>query len=435
MTNKLTAIVVAITTVLMSLTSMFVVVKAPKDETDFTPVIRFVACSDSHLKTAAGKGSYRIEKTAKLAYAIAKADDKYNNLDAFLINGDITNDGNIDQFAGFKVVADKYIKSETELLPIIALNHDFRNMKKATVAYFAQLMDKDPDYHKVVNGYHFIGISSSDDEEVNYTEAQRVWLKAQLDEAVKDDPNKPIFVSHHEHVRNTVYGSSDFDGWGIDDFTDILEQYPQVVDFSGHSHYPLNDPRSIWQGSFTAIGTGALAYMELTVEDQRKVHPTGNGLEAQFWIVELDKDSNMRLRGIDLIEQKVLCEYILANPANPSNREYTPEKQTARATAPVFAEDAKLEVIKAVKNVSVRFDAAQSTDSEPVFLYTVKVLNADGDVVKSDWVLPKYYSATVEKHERLKLGKFEKGEYTVSVTAKTAWGAESEPIETSFVVK
>ncbi|HCT16106.1 MAG TPA: hypothetical protein DIW36_01615, partial [Ruminococcaceae bacterium] len=65
MVNKLTAIVVAITTVLMSLTSMFVVVKAPKDETDFTPVIRFVACSDSHLKTAAGKGSYRIEKTAK----------------------------------------------------------------------------------------------------------------------------------------------------------------------------------------------------------------------------------------------------------------------------------------------------------------------------------------------------------------------------------
>lgn len=435
MVNKITAIIVAITTVLMSLTSMFVIVKAPQDNTDFTPVIRFVACSDSHLKSAAGKGSYRIEKTAKLAYAIAKADDKYTNLDAFLINGDITNDGNIDQFAGFKAVADKYIKSETELLPIIALNHDFRNMKKETVAYFSQLMGKDTDYHKVVNGYHFIGISSSDAEDVNYTEDQRIWLKAQLDEAVKDDPNKPIFVSQHEHIRNTVYGSSDFDGWGIDDFTDILEQYPQVVDFSGHSHYPLNDPRSVWQGSFTAVGTGALAYMELTVEDQRKVHPTGNGLEAQFWIVELDKDSNMRLRGIDLIEQKVLCEYILANPANPNNREYTPEKQAARSTAPVFAEDAELKVSKVARNVTVKFDAAQSTSSEPVFLYMVKVYNSDGEEIKSDWVLPKYYSATVEKHEKLKLGKFEKGEYTLSVTAKTAWGVESEPVTASFKVK
>lgn len=435
MITKLTSVIVAITTILMSLTSIFVWGKAPEDNTDFTPVIRFVACSDSHLKSAAGKGSYRLEKTAKLAYAIAKADDKYNNLDAFLINGDITNDGNIDQFAGFKVVADKYINSETELLPIIALNHDFRNMKKQTVSYFSQLMGKNTDYHKVVNGYHFIGISSSDVEDVNYSEDQKVWLKAQLDEAVKDDPNKPIFVSQHEHIRNTVYGSSDFDGWGIDDFSDILEQYPQVVDFSGHSHYPLNDPRSVWQGNFTAIGTGALAYMELTVEDQRKVHPTGNGLEAQFWIVELDKDSNMRLRGIDLIEEKVLCEYILANPAKPNNREYTPDKQAARSTAPVFDENAKLKITKLTKNVSVKFDAARSTNSEPVFLYKVNVTNSDGEIVKSDWVLPKYYSATVEKNESLNLGRFDKGDYTVSVTAQTAWGVRSEAMTANFKIK
>lgn len=435
MIEKLTAIIVAITTVLMSITSCLVCVKAPKDETEFTPVIRFVACSDSHLKSAAGKGSYRIEKTAKLAYAIANADDEYKNLDAFLINGDITNDGTVDQFAGFKVVADKYIKSETELLPIIANNHDFRNMKKQTVAYFSNLMNKDTDYHKVVNGYHFIGISTSDVEDVNYTEEQRVWLKAQLDEAVKDDPNKPIFVSQHEHIRNTVYGSSDFDGWGIDDFTDILEQYPQVVDFSGHSHYPLNDPRSVWQGSFTAIGTGALAYMELTVEDQRKVHPTGNSLEAQFWIVELDKDSNMRLRGIDLIEEKVLCEYILANPANTANREYTPEKQAARSTAPVFSDDASIKVSKFARHATVKFDAASSTDSAPIFLYKVSVTDSNGEVVKSDWVLPKYYSATVEKSEKLNLGNFAKGEYEVSVTAETAWGVQSEAITTSFVIK
>ena len=175
--------------------------------------------------------------------------------------------------------------------------------------------------------------------------------------------------------------------------------------------------------------------MELTVEDQRKVHPTGNSLEAQFWIVELDKDSNMRLRGIDLIEQKVLCEYILANPANPANREYTPEKQAARSTAPVFSEDAKLEVTKLAKSVTVRFDAAQSTSSEPVFLYKVKVMNSDGEVIKSDWVLPKYYSATVEKIEHLKLGRFDKGEYTVSVTAETAWGIQSEAMTTNFMIK
>ena len=143
----------------------------------------------------------------------------------------------------------------------------------------------------------------------------------------------------------------------------------------------------------------------------------------------------MRLRGIDLIEQKVLCEYILANPANPANREYTPEKQAARSTAPVFSENAELKVTKLAKSVTLKFDAAQSTSSEPIFLYKVKVINSDGEVVKSDWVLPKYYSATVEKTERLKLGKFEEGDYTVSVTAETAWGVQSKSITTDFTVK
>ena len=143
----------------------------------------------------------------------------------------------------------------------------------------------------------------------------------------------------------------------------------------------------------------------------------------------------MRLRGIDLIEEKVLCEYILANPANTANREYTPEKQAARSTAPVFSDDASIKVTKAARNATVRFDAANSTDSAPIFLYKVTVTDSNGAVVKSDWVLPKYYSATVEKREKLKLGKLEKGEYNVSVVAETAWGVQSEAITTSFVIK
>ena len=434
MVSKITSFVVSVATVIMALTGWLVSVEAPEDKSDFTPVIRFVACSDSHFKTAADKANYRLEKTLKLAYAIADEDSEYNKLDAFVINGDITNDGTVGQFSGFKSVIDRYLSNETELLPIIANNHDFRNMGKGTVAYFSELMNKETDYHKVVNGYHFIGISTSDVEGVNYTEDQRVWLKAQLDEAVADDPDKPIFVSHHEHVSNTVFGSSDFDGWGMDFFTDILEQYPQIVDFSGHSHYPVNDPRSIWQGSFTAVGTGSLSYLEFTVDDTRKYHPDGYSNEAQFWIVELDKDSNMRLRGIDLIEEKVLCEYILANPANPQNREYTPEKQAERSSAPIFGNDAKLTVSRFAKNVTVKFDAAQSASNDPVFLYRVEVVNSNGETVKSEWIMPEYYSATVETGERLRLGKLDKGDYTVYVTAENAWGVQSEPLTAEFSV-
>ena len=142
----------------------------------------------------------------------------------------------------------------------------------------------------------------------------------------------------------------------------------------------------------------------------------------------------MRLRGIDLIEEKVLCEYTLANPANPQNREYTPEKQAESSSAPIFGNDAKLTVSKIARNVTVKFDAAQSASNDPVFLYRVEVVNSNGETVKSEWIMPKYYSATVETGERLRLGRLGKGDYTVYVTAENAWGIRSEPLTAEFSV-
>ena len=104
-----------------------------------------------------------------------------------------------------------------------------------------------------------------------------------------------MFVTHHEHNIETVYGSSVYDGWGVPYFKAILNQYPQVVDFSGHSHFPLNDPRSVWQGKFTAIGTGAIYYSEFTVEGLRSYHPADSEQTATCWIVELNDKGDLHL--------------------------------------------------------------------------------------------------------------------------------------------
>ena len=51
--------------------------------------------------------------------------------------------------------------------------------------------------------------------------------------------------------------------WGHDRgiATRALSAYPNAVAFSGHSHYPLTDERSVWQGAFTSIGTASLSYI------------------------------------------------------------------------------------------------------------------------------------------------------------------------------
>ena len=80
-----------------------------------------------------------------------------------------------------------------------------------------------------------------------YSDKQINWLKEEMAKAQKDDPEKPIFIFLHQHIKETVYGSHE---WGTQDSAKInavLKEYPQVITFSGHSHYPLDDPRSIHQ--------------------------------------------------------------------------------------------------------------------------------------------------------------------------------------------
>jgi hypothetical protein len=97
----------------------------------------------------------------------------------------------------------------------------------------------------------------------------------------------------------TVYGSAN---WGEDELTDILMNYPQIIDFSGHSHAPINDPRSIHQRHFTCLGTGTLSYFELDEFDKYYgTIPPGNDRAAQMLFVEADADMRVRVYPYDLI--------------------------------------------------------------------------------------------------------------------------------------
>lgn len=424
MVKAFTAIMLSIITMFVNIGNAFIKVEAPEDTTEFTPVVRFMVASDTHIEYGADKLTNRVMKAIKLSYAIADADEEYNKLDAALFCGDISNNGRRDQFCSFKSATDAVLRDETELVALIAKSHDGTMLGKNSLEYFSNLTGLDNDIHTVINGFHFITLSASKTEGEHYSEYQRTWLKAQLDAAVKDDPTKPIFVAQHEHVKNTVYGSSDFDGWGMDYFTDIFNQYPQIVHFSGHSHYPVNDPRSVWQGEFTAIGTGAVKYLEFTVDDDRCVHPKGNHDESEFWIVEVDANNRIRLRAMDLIEQQVLCEYIIDGPLS---RDYTPEKRAASSTAPVFTNtDVKLK--NKNLNCKVTVNRAESTDGMPVFLYRAYALDKDGNELKMEYYIPRYYSYTLDDTATITLGKLPKGTTDIKVTAETAYGVQSEPI-------
>lgn len=79
-------------------------------------------------------------------------------------------------------------------------------------------------------------------------------------------------------------------------------QYPQVIDFSGHSHYPINAPTSIHQNYFTSLNTGSFdtfdgdKYYKISRLSTKSECPYA----AQFYFVEVDTESRVRIYPYDV---------------------------------------------------------------------------------------------------------------------------------------
>jgi predicted phosphodiesterase len=123
-----------------------------------------------------------------------------------------------------------------------------------------------PMYMKDVKGYKFVGAHWVIKDCNGHSEHFNDGIKAfYAKNAAAFDPALPFFHAQHPHPRNTCYGSW---AWGRDngDATAALSAFPNAVAFSGHSHYPLTDERTVWQGAFTSVGTSSLRYSAATME-------------------------------------------------------------------------------------------------------------------------------------------------------------------------
>ena len=426
MTKKLISFLLSIATAFLSLFLPATKTEAPKDTSTFAPVIRFAVFSDTHVLAIGDTRSRRLQKVLSLAYSDAEQDENYKAVDAALIAGDLTDNGTIAQYIGFKATVDSVLKDETVLMPVVAKNHDGYTYFEKAPSVYENITGLNSDFHNVVNGFHFIGISASKTKGEHYSEYQREWLKEQLAAAASDDPEKPIFVIHHEHVSGTVYGSRDEDGWGLDYFKDILCEYPQIVDFSGHSHYPINDPRSIWQGEFTAVGTGTLKYVELTVDGKNRVNPDRYKKIAQMWIVEVDKNNSVRLRAFDALSATLLCESIIDNPSDKNNRQYSYENRLAESSAPKFSDNAELTVKKVAGKYKVTAPKAESTDGNVVFLYRIYVYGRNGELTACEYELNNFWLGETYENVTFKV-KADKGS-VIKVVAENAYGMQSDSL-------
>ncbi len=409
-------------------------------EQDFVPVFRFAITSDVHVKANDRTNADRLAKLFQTAYRYSEGHATYKSLDAVLLAGDNCESGADAEYAELNRVVKENMREGTQFVPIMG-NHEF---SVGGHDGYERNMETPLDVHVVVKGFHIIGLSP-DPKDTWQTLKQANWMYGELKKAEADDPDKPIFTMQHGHIWRTVYVSRSWHTQAFTSLHSVYSQFPQVVNFSGHSHGPINNPISIWQNSYTQVGTGTLNYFEMERDITKKTIPEGANRAAQYTIVEVDAQNRVRLLPYNILTDdfmktpsttddpdKQLIRQI-DKPSDPSTYVYTSARKKT-ATKPWFDKDAAVAVTNVgADSVTIVFDSAE--DNECVYGYSVKVAEAarPKKAVAKMGVYAEYYFEPMPASQSCTIEGLEAGkDYVVSVTPMNVWLQKGEAISTAF---
>lgn len=350
--------------------------------------------------------------------------------DAFVVIGDLTDYGYATEYDKFFSIYNE--KKQDGVNSIFTMgNHDYWNglsIKDAQTLFLEKTEMESIYYHKEVNGYHFIALSPENSNTHGlYTIEQINWLGKQLEAAEKDNPGEPIFVFLHQHIKDTVYGS---DLWGTQEnkelLYDTLKKYPQVITFSGHSHYPLEDPRTIHQKDFTSVGTSSVSYLELEPGTLQGFHPEGYRDISQGMVIEV-YNNEVVIKKRDFHKDDWAGDpWVIKYPAKTNKFKYTEDRDHIN---PVFANKAKASIVEEKSTLrSLNIEFPQATDNLLVHSYQIKAKNMKSGEYDADFkVFSDFYYDPMPKKLEFPVNGLQPGtNYEIEIQALDSFGNQSK---------
>lgn len=433
--------------------------------------LSLAAISDVHIEGSSD--AYANKFTSALNQLKVKAaESDANGIDGVLVVGDLIQRAEITMAQNFKALYEDVFKP-TEVPMIYTIgNHDMNpkyDWTPSTVAqsvamantfgdeYFKTDIDNTMrnNYearHCVIGGYHILAVTPNGDQPITYSPNVITWLDQQLDAITKTDPNRYVIVLTHPMIYNTIYGSLlGEDGgvwtstlpnyWATRVLTGVLEKYPQVVSFHGHLHFPINDPRSLWQGKWTALGCGSTRYMAIEPAGWEGISSTPTVMNdannfSQGYLVQFDVNGNMRIVKMDFFNNGTIGEpYVMQYPdaAGANLAKYNNVTRKAANQAPTMS-TIEAKDVKDNEAASVTFAAGK--DDEFVHHYVITLSKA-GNVAATKKILADFYlhpkTSEMKSSWTVDFGTLsESGQYTVTVVAVDSWDAESAPVSATF---
>ena len=283
------------------------------------PLYEFQIVTDTHVSTSLS--DLQAEHfTAMLQDVAANSPDSLG----LVISGDVTDTGVAEEYEN---VLSLYaaVEGAPQMYWTIG-NHDYAltsGDSQTQIDLFLEYSGAENIYYdKWIGDTHFIFLGSEETDTTSgvgaiISDTQLDWLETALAERYK--VGRPIFVFLHQAVYNTVAGSLAGQGWDgigtagvLDDsearLMSILASYPEVIYFSGHSHWELNSVGTMYERTdsmCTAFNAASVGYLWTSYGD---TYTSGNYYNdehggSQGYYVEVYEDKILVL-GRDFEESK-----------------------------------------------------------------------------------------------------------------------------------
>ncbi|MEC0226008.1 metallophosphoesterase family protein [Paenibacillus alba] len=240
------------------------------------PLFSFSVLSDTHIIAS------DTESQLLLSRALADHHALRPNSKLLVMNGDLTNGSEAD-YRSLQTLL-----SSQPHAPVHATmgNHDYYGVwrtpeggmdtskmnpawsSKQAVALFDRLWGYDKPYHElIVEGYRFLFLSGEAYRDVNASYAedaflspeQLAWLRERLTNAGTADAGKPVFVFLHQPLPQTLDGTDrELGVIQHQELRALLDAHPNVIFFSGHTHWNLETTQQVKQLKFLAASSASI---------------------------------------------------------------------------------------------------------------------------------------------------------------------------------
>ena len=365
-----------------------------------TPLLRIGVLSDIHID--APKRDFRIFGDTR-TFEKALAYFRERNVDGVIIAGDMADTGMRYQL---EIVANAWYSvfpgnkgrdgRHVEKLFIYG-NHDmegcnnwgFNKRHQHAASFQREIIANDPKgawedfFHepyapvwtKTVKGYRFVGAHWVPGHKEGIAAIEPFFGERAADFAGA----RPFFYIQHQHPKDTCHLGH---AWGEDDgtATRVLSKFPNAVAFSGHSHTPLTDESTVWQGAFTSVGTASLRFCGGDFKC-----PTGaNGYENIKGSLMPKYEGVWESRHgmvMDVFDDRIVFErrdflrnaetlgddWVVPLPVASSRKPFAPENNFRASAAPEFADGATLLVKERGDMFVCTFPAATGVEGVRTF--------------------------------------------------------------------